>query len=302
VICNFNKGGLIKRVFRHFKRTNVIQNKPFEIKENRNTVHILYKHRAKVASVSAFAIVAVIIGFILASTSITDITPNRGTSRCGQTIIITGNGFTDYTVGTPTNFTGTGCSLYTIPADGYYQLETWGAQGGNAGAFASGRGGYSVGTVYLAQGTQVWACVGGQGSQATRTDTAPYPGGANGGGGAFRTDNGNGRETASGGGGTDFRIGVNSLYARVIVAGGGWFGGGSGLAAAGGSGFIYTANNIPNAATIGSAYLLGSQHQMFNTSMATGSPADSMPAPGGAVHRPVKWATATRALRNCHIL
>ncbi|MCL2038543.1 glycine-rich protein [Candidatus Saccharibacteria bacterium] len=186
----------------------------------------LRRHRYKVAFVASFAVFVGVLGFILASTNITDITPDRGPSRGGQNIIITGSGFTDYTVGAPTNFTSTGCSTYTIPANGYYQLETWGAAGGNAGAFAGGRGGYSTGTVYLSSGTNIWACVGGAGSQASRTSSAPYPGGANGGGGAYRTDNGTGHETASGGGGTDIRIGINSLYARAIVAGGG--GGASG--------------------------------------------------------------------------
>ncbi|MCL2002045.1 glycine-rich protein, partial [Candidatus Saccharibacteria bacterium] len=184
------------------------------------------KHRHKATFVAAFLVFVGVIGFILASTSITDITPDRGPSTGGQTIIITGSGFTDYVAGTPTNFTSTGCQVWTAPADGYYQLETWGAQGGNAGANAGGRGGYSTGTVYLAAGTQAWACVGGQGAQASRTPSTPQPGGANGGGGAYRTDNGNGREVATGGGGTDIRLNINSLYSRVIVAGGG--GGASG--------------------------------------------------------------------------
>jgi len=177
------------------------------------------------------------VGHILAATSITSVTPDHGPSTGDTEIVITGSGFTDYTSIPSTNFTATGCTLYTIPTNGYYKLETWGAQGGNAGSYVGGRGGYSTGIVWLTAGTSTWACVGGQGTQASKVgDSLGWPGGANGGGAAFRTDNGNNRETASGGGGTDIRINVNSPYARIIVAGGGGGAAGNQFGSANGGG------------------------------------------------------------------
>jgi len=167
--------------------------------------------------------VVLAIGLLMASANmITGVTPNRGTSLGGDRVTITGSGFTDYTQAPGVSFSYTGaCQPWTVPQDGIYRLETWGAQGGNANTNVGGRGGYSVGDVRLTAGTVIYICVGGAGTQASRTSTSPWPGGFNGGGGAYRTDNGNGHETASGGGATDIRIGINSLYARAIVAGGG---------------------------------------------------------------------------------
>ena len=87
-------------------------------------------------------------------------------------------------------------------AAGTYKLEVWGAQGGNSG----GKGGYSVGTITLVGNETLYFYVGGAGSKGT--------GGFNGGGST-------GSDGGGGGGATDIRINTNSLYARVIVAGGG---------------------------------------------------------------------------------
>ena len=38
---------------------------------------------------------------------------------------------------------------YTAPVSGYYQLETWGAQGGTYGSYRGGYGAYATGVVYL---------------------------------------------------------------------------------------------------------------------------------------------------------
>ena len=94
------------------------------------------------------------------------------------------------------NYAYTGSSQNVELLPGKYKLEVWGAQGG-----------YSVGTITLTANTKLYAYVGGSGN------TGGTSGGFNGGG---KRDNYNG-----GGGGTDFRIGTDSLYARVIVAGGG---------------------------------------------------------------------------------
>ena len=95
----------------------------------------------------------------------------------------------------------------TLPK-GVYKLEVWGAQGGyRSSASYGGKGGYSVGTITLTKETNVYVYVGGSGK------TGGTSGGFNGGGA---------RNTYKGGGGaSDIRIGQDSLYARVIVAGGG---------------------------------------------------------------------------------
>ena len=90
-----------------------------------------------------------------------------------------------------------------LPA-GKWKLEVWGAQGGyRTDETYGGKGGYSVGILNLTHQSPLYVYVGSSGNE----------GGFNGGGK---------RQTYSGGGGaTDIRIGQDSLYARVIVAGGG---------------------------------------------------------------------------------
>ena len=98
--------------------------------------------------------------------------------------------------------------IITIPKAGTYKLEVWGAQGGyrNNSSYG-GNGGYSSGNITLPAKTKLYVYVGGSG----RT------GGTRGG------FNGGGRKSSypGGGGATDIRINSDSLYARVIVAGGG---------------------------------------------------------------------------------
>ena len=122
-----------------------------------------------------------------------------------------------------TNFSYTGsCTTYTAKSAGYYNLEVWGAQGGNYNTtYVGGLGGYSKGIVHLEKGTTLYVCVGGQPQTVTTTKTA-VPGGFNGGGNGFNRDYSSTYTYGqAGGGATDIRIGENSLYARVIVAGGG---------------------------------------------------------------------------------
>lgn len=98
---------------------------------------------------------------------------------------------------------------------GTYTLECWGAQGGyRSSSSYEGAGGYSIGTLSLSSKTTLYIYVGGSGNSVTSANSSGYyPGGFNGGGY---------RNTYKGGGGaTDIRIGTDSLYARVIVAGGG---------------------------------------------------------------------------------
>ena len=95
------------------------------------------------------------------------------------------------------SYTGT-CQSFVVPYSHEYLLEAWGAQGGRGG----GRGGYSYGTIYLEKGTQLYLCAGGSGDN----------GGFNGGGTS---------RAGYGGGASDIRLGQNSLYSRILIAGGG---------------------------------------------------------------------------------
>lgn len=91
---------------------------------------------------------------------------------------------------------------------GKYKLECWGAQGGYRNSTNyGGKGGYSAGTITLTGKTLIYLYSGGAGN------TGKTNGGFNGGG---KRSGYNG-----GGGASDIRIGTDSLYARVLVAGGG---------------------------------------------------------------------------------
>lgn len=118
--------------------------------------------------------------------------------------------------GSVMNFDYTGSVQTATLAPGTYKLECWGGQGGSYNSYIGGYGGYSKGTITLTKATTVYISVGGAGSSSS---TAA---GFNGGGTGISSGRG-------GGGATDVRIGQNSLYSRVIVAGGG---GGAGVTSA----------------------------------------------------------------------
>ena len=90
--------------------------------------------------------------------------------------------------------------------------------GGNAvcrkGNYSGGSGGYISGVLTLFDPTKCFVRVGGSGKYLPSNSS----GGFNGGGASCS----NGRDyAASGGGATDFRIGEDDLYHRILVAGGG---------------------------------------------------------------------------------
>lgn len=118
--------------------------------------------------------------------------------------------------GSVMNFDYTGSVQTATLTPGTYKLECWGGQGGTYSSYIGGYGGYSKGTITLAKTTTVYVSVGGAGSSSSTTA------GFNGGGTGISSGRG-------GGGATDVRIGKNSLYSRVIVAGGG---GGAGVTSA----------------------------------------------------------------------
>lgn len=115
------------------------------------------------------------------------------------------------------NYTGAEQSV-TLPPGSYF-LECYGAQGGSSNG---GKGGYASGILELEEETKLYVYVGGQGQYGTPFNTARQ-GGFNGGGasGTCNSDNGYVTGNSSGGGASDIRIKSNSLYARVLVAGGG---------------------------------------------------------------------------------
>lgn len=118
--------------------------------------------------------------------------------------------------GSVMNFDYTGSVQTATLTPGTYTIECWGGQGGTYSSYIGGYGGYSKGTITLTEATTVYISVGGAGSSSSTTA------GFNGGGTGISSGRG-------GGGATDVRIGQNSLYSRVIVAGGG---GGAGVTSA----------------------------------------------------------------------
>ena len=113
-------------------------------------------------------------------------------------------------------YSGTPKTLILKP--GQYKLECWGAQGGynaDVSDYEGAKGGYSVGTLALNTNTTLYLYAGGQGGVG-KTGGITVVGGFNGGGTAYTSTWGRG----SGGGASDIRINSNSLYSRVIVAGG----------------------------------------------------------------------------------
>lgn len=160
----------------------------------------------------------------------------------------------------------------TLPK-GKYRLECWGAQGGyypsatytNAN---NNKGGYSIGTLTLLQHQNLHLYVGGAGTNITASSTAKsggWNGGATGGAG---TDANYGYGGAGGGGASDIRIRTDSLYARVIVAGGGGGKGpGSTIGSSSGTSTIPTSGSIDE---YGGGTSGGTGHPVYsNTANAT---------------------------------
>lgn len=144
-----------------------------------------------------------------------------------------------------------GAAMNAILPKGVYKLEVWGAQGGSYSTTSTGgNGGYSIGTLTLLEkNTTIFLYAGGTGTYST-TSGSFVSGGFNGGGAAGY------RYGGSGGGASDIRIGEDSLYSRVIVAGGGgggWgyssYDGGVGGGTSGGQGTGYDTSYLAGAGT-----------------------------------------------------
>jgi prepilin-type N-terminal cleavage/methylation domain-containing protein len=130
---------------------------------------------------------------------------------------------------------------WKVPKTGRYKIEVWGANGGDGqlstvhGLYKGGTGGYASGTVKLTKGTIIYLKAGGRGRDKGYDDDGNVTDSFNGGGLSQGTHSSKGEgysdgpwyfRSGEGGGASDVRISINSLYARVIVAGGG---GGAGV-------------------------------------------------------------------------
>ena len=141
--------------------------------------------------------------------------------------------------GTQFNFDYTGGEQeFEVPCDGYYKLETWGAQGGYANAnFYGGYGAYSVGNVYLNANDILYINTGGAGSGGMCSSSgSTYLGGYNGGQDVYWYENTVG--IGSGGGATHIATATgllstlsNNINSILIVSG------------AGGAGYYITTGN-----------------------------------------------------------
>ena len=109
---------------------------------------------------------------------------------------------------------------FTVPTDGYYNIELWGAGGTvNTGTSpnTAGRGAYTKGIIYLTKGENIYVYVGGSEINKVENNYWVSEGGYNGGGPG----------ESSGGGATDVRLtsgnwnDFNSLKSRIMVAAGG---------------------------------------------------------------------------------
>ena len=103
---------------------------------------------------------------------------------------------------------------FTVPYDGTYQIELWGASGGGPSDTSSGQGAYTKGAIHLKKGETFYVYVGEKGKNNRKES---FNGGGYGGAGSGW----------SGGGATDIRLihgewdNLEGLKSRIMVAGGG---------------------------------------------------------------------------------
>ncbi len=130
----------------------------------------------------------------------------------------------EYDIGKTWEFNYTGSEqTFTTPCDGEYKIELWGASGGTYNStYYGGLGGYTSGKISLNKAMYLLLNVGGVGTGGALITSSNYmkSGGYNGGGyGSY------GYFCSGGGGASDIRTGLFSIFDRIMVAAGG---GGSG--------------------------------------------------------------------------
>src|SRR5574344_2308818 len=68
------------------------------------------------------------------------------------------------------NFSYTGnYQTFTVPVDGIYKVQLWGASGGDAGGYVGGNGAYTSGNIELKAGDTIYIYVGAGGTNSTGT-------------------------------------------------------------------------------------------------------------------------------------
>lgn len=120
-----------------------------------------------------------------------------------------------------------GVQTFTAPNDGNYQIQLWGARGGNfvgvkeyPKTYYGGKGAYTTGNIDLKKGDVLYIYVGEKGSDSNGFERGTF----NGGGGLKTSESLYGR---TGGGATDVRLtggnwdNFDSLKSRIMVAAGG---------------------------------------------------------------------------------
>ena len=165
---------------------------------------------------------------------------------------------------------------YTVPEDGYYKIECWGAQGGTHQYAIGGKGAYTKGIIKLSKGEKLYVYVGECYNGAR--ETMCYNGGGSGSYGTL----GNTTNT-NGGGATDIRLtngnwnDFNSLKSRIIVAAGGGggcdngseysysYGGYAGALKGGNGSIIKVAGYEELNQTIGATQILGGHNNSTST-------------------------------------
>ncbi|MDD2391818.1 MAG: glycine rich domain-containing protein, partial [Bacilli bacterium] len=173
-------------------------------------------------------------------------------------------------------------STFVAPKTGYYNLEAWGASGGNSvgndsnacpvgtsyGSGCGGGGSYAQGAILLNQGETIYVYVGSRGKDGIVSGIAP--GGYNGGGNG-EYDHSDNEAGGGGGGATDFRLVSGSwnystgLRSRIMVAAGG--GGASDIYPGGPGGAlssVVTRFSPPATQTSGNAFGIG-QNAIYHT-------------------------------------
>jgi len=148
---------------------------------------------AAVVGLLALVVALMVILVTRAATGDVVLTPPTGPASGGTSVTMSATasgGWTNQVVDFP--FAGTASTTgmqqtFVVPVTGQYKLETWGAEGLEAGSSTGGKGGYTTTTVNLTAGQTVYISVGGKGAVAT--------GGWNGGGGAITPGPGGGGAT-----------------------------------------------------------------------------------------------------------
>ena len=202
------------------------------------------------------------------------------------------------------DYTG-GEQVFTVPCNGTYKLETWGAQGGDIPglsnySFVGGYGGYSVGNIDFEKNVKTYINIGGEGSEPNASKSTfllrgygGYNGGGNGGFGRIGwgeygvNSNQYFSSGAGGGGATHFSLvsGVISTLIEkkdsiLIVSGGGGGGTGGILSGNGGHGggisgtiltSTYSSSSVdkPNPGTQTSGYKFGEGQSAVDTNNST---------------------------------